>query len=181
MSTKENRIEQVIREYLLDEVSLKKIPDPKLEFGYQFTFPPGKDPSGRSIGQNMAVLKPKNKGILIISLGTQISPPHVEALNSLEDQKKRQFFIDLQKFLFFKNLLFHIDGKNNRYEISEQVFLGKKSVISKDAFFKKIRKVFSCSAYCQIMLNDHCSGMIKPEDIGKSRDFTSGSGFSLYS
>lgn len=62
MSIKESRIKQLIREYLLDESLLRgKIDDPKLDFGFQFIFPPGKDPLGRQIGRNMVVINPKKK------------------------------------------------------------------------------------------------------------------------
>ena len=47
----ESKIETTIREYLLEEGLLrKKIQDSKLEFGFQFVFPPGQR------GHIMAVL-----------------------------------------------------------------------------------------------------------------------------
>ncbi|MHA1147301.1 MAG: DUF2299 family protein [Promethearchaeota archaeon] len=172
MSIKESKLKYSIREYLLDEQILRgNIKDSKLEFGFQFTFPPGPQ------GQNMAIFQPKNKGLLIISLGTQISAPHVEALNSLGDNKKIQFFIDLRKFLLLKNLLFRIDISNYRYEISEQIFISKNKTITKNTLFKTIRKVFSSAAYTNILLGEHCAGKVKPEDFSKD---SSGGGFSLY-
>jgi len=174
-------IEDLIREFLLEETTIKKIPDKKLEFGFQFLFPPGTDPSGRPVGQNMAVIKPKDKDLVIITLGTQISPPHVEALDSLKDDGKQRFFLDLRKILLIKNLMFRIDVQNHRYEISEQYFVSKKKFLTKNAFYKLVRKVFSCAAYCHILLNEYCSGKIKSEDLSDSRDFISGPGFSLYS
>ena len=83
MSSKESNIKQLIQDYLLDEGLLRgKIPDPKLNFGFQFIFPPGKDPLGRQIGRNMVVIRPKNKNLIVVSLGVQISEPHIRALNS---------------------------------------------------------------------------------------------------
>lgn len=180
MSEKQRKIEPIIREYLLEETTIKKINDPKLEFGFQYTFPPGNDPSGRPIGQSMAVFQPKNKDILIISLGTQISPPHVEALNALEESQRIQFFIELRKLLLAKNLMFRIEGQQFRYEISEQYFVDKRKVISKNKFYRLVRKVFSVAAYCQIVLNDYCSGKMSPDELSKAGGL-SGTGFSLYS
>ena len=175
MSVKESKIKHLVREYLLDEEILRKnIDEPKLEFGFQFTFPPGPK------GQNMVVFKPKSKNLLIFSLGTQISPPHVEALNT-STEKKMHFFIALRKFLLLRNLLFRIDGKNFRYEISEQFFLDKDATLSKDKFFKKIRNVFNSAAYANMLLDETCAGKIKPGDFDKSKDFSSASDFSLYS
>jgi len=171
MSVKESKIKHLIREFLLEEEILRKnIEDPKIDFGFQFTFPPGPR------GQMMAVFKPKPKEILIVQIGTQISEPHQKALNALDD-KKMNFFIDLRKILLLKNLLFRIDVQNFRYEISDQLFLNKSGTLSKNALFKIIRKVFSIAAYCNVMLGEYTSGKVKPEDFAK----TTGSDFSLYS
>jgi hypothetical protein len=182
MSSKEKKIQNLIREYLLDEEALRKnIKDPKLQFGFQFIFPPGKDPTGRSIGKMMVVFQPKGKDLIIISLGTQISKPHVDALNSLKDEKKMSFFIDLRKSFLLKDVYFRIDIQNFRYEISDQLFLKSDGTLSKNSFYNAVRKVFNTSAYSNMILGDYCSGKIKPEDFTKSKEFTSGSDFSLYS
>ncbi|MFW9902210.1 MAG: DUF2299 family protein, partial [Candidatus Thorarchaeota archaeon] len=98
MTNIDSDIKQLIQDYLLDEGLLRgKISDPKLDFGFQFIFPPGKDPLGRPVGRNMVVFRPKNKNLIIVSLGVQISEPHVNALNSLENAKKMNFFMDLRK------------------------------------------------------------------------------------
>jgi len=182
MSNKETNIQRLIREYLLDEGILrKKIKEPKLQFGYQFTFPPGADPMGRPLGKNMAVFQPKDKDLIVISLGTQISKPHISALNSLKENRKMRFFIDLRKTFLLKDVYFRIDIQNFRYEISDQIFIEADEKISKNSFFKSIRKVFNCAAYSNMILADYCSGKIKPEELGKDKEFTSGSDFSLYS
>jgi len=177
MSVKESKIKHMIREYLLEEGILRQnLPDKekKLEFGFQFSFPSGQR------GHMMVVYKPKNKDLLIISLGTQISKPHINALNSLEKNQKLKYFIELRKLFLLKDVFFRIDIQNYRYEISDQIFL-KKGIITKNSFFKSIRRVFTCAAYSNMILADYCSGKIKPEDFDKSKEFTSGSDFSLYS
>ena len=182
MSIKESKIKQLIREYLLDEGLLRgKIDDPKLDFGFQFIFPPGKDPLGRQIGRNMVVINPKKKDLLIVSLGIQISNLHVKALNTLDDVKKMSFFMELRKSFLLKDVFYRIDIKNFRYEISDQVFLDEDGIISKKSFFKSTRKVFNCAAYSNIILGEYCVGKIKPEDILKSKEYPPDSNFSLYS
>ena len=177
MTDSERNIKQLIQEYLLDEGLLrKKIPpdNKKLEFGFQFIFP-----NQPTIAQKMVVIKPKDKDLIIISNPIQISPQQVEVLNSLEDNRKVNFFMDIRKFFLAKDVFFRIDPQNFRYEISDQIFLKRNGTISKNSFYKSIRKVFTCSAYSNMILNDYCYGKIKPEDLTKSKDFTSD--FSLYS
>ncbi|MFX1278138.1 MAG: DUF2299 family protein [Promethearchaeota archaeon] len=182
MSNKENKIKSLIREYLLEEGLLRgKISNPKLEFGFQFIFPPGNDPMGRQIGRNMVVIKPNQKDLIVISLGTQISNPHIDALNSLKENKKSQYFWDLRKYLLAKDLFYRIDIQNYRYEISDQIFLNQNGTVSKNKFFKSIRRVFDASAYTNIMLGEYCFGKLKPDDFMRSKDFSNGSDFSLYS
>ena len=176
MTDTATNIKDLIQDYLLDEGLLRNkitIDEKKLEFGFQFIFPPG------PIAQKMVVIKPKNKDLIIISNPIQISPPQVEALNALEKNGKIYFFIDLRKFFLVKDVFFRIDTQKFRYEISDQMFLKKDGTISKNSFFKSVRKVFTCSAYSNMLLNEYCSGKIKPEDMTKSKDFTSD--FSLYS
>ncbi len=182
MSKNESKIKSLVQDYLLDEGLLRnKIPDPKVDFGFQFTFPPGKDPIGRPIGKKMLVYKPKEKNILVISVGTQISQPHINALNSLDETKKVNFFMDLRKHFLMKDVLYRIDIQNYRYEIIDQYFLPKSEDISKDMFFKGVRKVFNCMAYSNIILGEYCAGKVKLEDISKSKEFSTGSDFTLYS
>jgi hypothetical protein len=182
MTDKESKIKLLIQEYLLDEGLLReKISDPKIDFGFQLVFPPGNDSTGRPVGRRMVVLKPKNKDLIVISLGTQISKPHIDTLNSLKDNRKMQYFWDLRKFFLVKDLFYRIDINNYRYEISDQIFLKDNGTVSKNTFFKSIRRVFDGSAYSNIILGEYCLGKIKPEDFLKSKDFAGSSDFSLYS
>jgi hypothetical protein len=87
--------------------------------------------------------------------------------------------MELRKFFLAKDVFYRIDVQNNRYEISDQIFIKKDGTISKNSFYKSIRKVFTCSAFSNIILNEYCYGTTKPEDGSKSDEFTSN--FSLYS
>lgn len=182
MSAKESKIKHLIREYLLDEGLLRKqINDSKLDFGFQFVFPPIKDPAGRQLGRNMLVIRPKNKDFVIISLVIQISQPHIDALNSLKENRKTKFFMDLRKYFLMKDLFYRLDLQNYRYQISDQIFLKEDGTISKNSFYKSIRHVFDGAAYSNLILGEYCIGLIKPEDFMKSKEFTPDSDFSLYS
>ncbi|MHA1459225.1 MAG: DUF2299 family protein [Promethearchaeota archaeon] len=99
MTDKANNIKSLIQDYLLDEGLLRnKIPinDKKLEFGFQFVFPPG------PIAQKMVVINPKNKDLIIISNPIQISPPQVEAIRSSSKEtglsRKIPFLRVLERF-----------------------------------------------------------------------------------
>jgi hypothetical protein len=173
MSEKKIKIKSLIRKYLLDEGLLREnLPDPKsqFDFGYIFSFPPGQQV------QRMSVFKPKNKNFIIIIIRTQISKQHIEALNSLKDNKKMQFFEDLRKFFIIKEIFFRIDVQNYRYEINDQLFLKKDGSVSRNSFFKSIRRIFYNYMYSNIILSDYCSGKIK-----SSKELPSSFDFSLYS
>jgi len=179
MSGNKINIKQLIQEYLLDEgISITKIPDPKLEFGFSFFFPPGNLPNGMQRGKSLNVLKPKGKQFIIFSIGTQIGDAHIHALNSLEAEKKNQFFLSLRKITLLKNLMLGLDVENNRFQINEQYFLRKDKIISKNTFFKNIRRILTCTEYCIILLNEYCAGKVKMGDLS---DPSFKSDFSLYS
>ena len=180
MTNDAQNLETLIREYLLDEGLLRKrIEDENLEFGYQFVFPPVKEGSGQKV-QNLVVYQPKKKDLIIISIGTQISKPHIEALEEGKERKIR-FFVELKKLLLFKDLYFRFDINNYRYEISDQIFFSKDKLLSKNEFFDSVRKVFNIQAYSNLLLLEFCSGKINQEDFEKTEKFEPGPGFSLYS
>ena len=175
----ELKIKELIQEYLSQEGLLKEnLVDPKIEFGFKFIFPPV------PMGKIMFVVKPKtkNKDLVVITIGTQISEPHINALNALESSKKLQYFLDLRKFFLLKDVYFRIDLDEHRYEISDQIFVEKDISITKNDFFNSVRKIFNCDAYSNIILEEYCSGKIKPESFIKTKELSSGSSeFSLYS
>ena len=176
-----NKIEDIIREYLLDEEILrKKLQNNEVEFGFQFVFPPVHPQEEFKKSQSMVVFQPKKKkDLLIVSIGTQISPAHVEALQKNKNGEIL-FFKELKKFLHLKNVFFYLDMKNHRYEISDQIFLTN-NFISKNDFFLLIRRIFNIQAYTNLMLLDFCSGEIKAEYYEDSTKYDTGSHFSLYS
>lgn len=163
MSSKESKIEVLIREYLLDLGLLrKKINEPKLDFGFQFVFPSGVGPTGKPIGRGFVVTKTKKKDFIEISCIAIISPKHIELLQ--KEGKKQHFFIELQKYLLSRNFFFHLDAKNNRYSIIDNIFLQKNGTISKNLFFKSVRKIFTSMVYSIVLLNEICENVINLDD-----------------
>ena len=165
------KTEKIIQEYLLDEAIFRnKIKNTNIDFGFQFSFPPG------SKGHPMSVTNPKGKDFILISVGIQISKPYIKALDSLKDNKKMLFFKELRKFIIFKNIFFRIDIQNHRYELFDQLFIKKDGTISKNSFYKRIRNLFNCTQYSNLMLDDFCSGQVKHEGINR----TIGTDYSFY-
>ena len=170
MSVKENLTKRIIRKYLSDEDLLtKEVSDPRFEFGFQFGYPPS------SKAYPMSVVKPKKKDFVVISIGIQMSNQRINALNSLKDNKKQDFFTYLKKFFIVKNVFFGIDAQNFRYEISEQIFLNENGKVSKNSLFKAIRTIFNCAAFSNIIFEQYCSGKVTEEFTGLE-----GKDFSLY-
>jgi len=166
MSKVKINIKDLIQDYLLDEGILReKLKDPKLEFGYLISFPPG-----LNNGHKLNVFMPKNKDFIIISLGTQINENHVNALNSM-GEKKTIFFLSLRKLFLSKDVFFRIDIQNNRFEISDQIFLKKNNTISKNSLFKGIRRVFNVAMYANTVLQEFCMGKISQDDLDSGSNF----------
>ena len=165
------KTEKIIQEYLLDEGILRKtLKNPNIDFGFQFSFPPG------SKGYPMSVTNPKGKDSIIISVGIQISQSHVKALNAVKNNKKMIFFQELRKFIILKNLFFRIDVQKYRYEFFDQIFIKIDGNLSKNSFYKRIHNLFNCMQYSNLLLDEFCSGQVKPEDFKR----TVGVNFSLY-
>jgi len=166
MSTKESKTKVLIREYLLNEGHLREnLKDPKLDFGFRFEFPKGKTSDGKPTGRSFVVVRPKKTDFIEISSSTKISPEHIKALDSLKDMKKEQFFSDIRKLFFLQNVFFQIDFKNYRYAVIDRIYLTRNGTVSKDFFYRIIRKLFNCVVYSIILLHEYTSGKVKPEDF----------------
>ncbi|MFW9938690.1 MAG: DUF2299 family protein [Candidatus Thorarchaeota archaeon] len=170
MSIKKMNLENVIRDYLLDEGLLrKKLQGADIDFGFVFSFPTGPK------SQNMSVVKPKNKNCIFIIIKTQISKKFINLLNSFEGNKKLQFFNSLRKFYLIKEIYYKIDTQNFIIEINKQIFPNMDGNISKNTLFKAIQKVFYCYVYSNLLLEEFCL----KEDISDKK-LDSEFNFSLY-
>lgn len=162
---KSKKAEELLVRYLKEENLLrKKISNPKIEFGYVFGFPPGQKQ------QSMQVVHLKESDYIVISLGIQIPDVFTQALRAIEPQKKNQFYLDIRKFLLAHNFLFRFELALNRYNISDQLFFKEGGNISKDKFFKSVRKIYNAFQYCTLLLEEYCMDKVdkkylKPNDL----------------
>ncbi len=174
-----NILEESIREYLLDEGLLQNsINDSKIKFGFQFTFPPLSKQSLQK-SNSMIVFQPQNKDLLIVSIGTQITKPYINALKKSKDGEVN-FLMELKKLFLIKNVFFRLDKDNYRYEISDQVFINQHEIISKNNFFVIIRNLYNVYAYSNLLLSDYCTIKINPNDLSRTQRFNTSPGFNLY-
>lgn len=169
---KTKKVEDLLVRYLKEEnVLRKKITNPNYEFGYTFGFPPGQQQ------HPLQVVMPKGKDYIAISLGVQIQDVFIKALDAIKPQKKIQFYNDVRKFLLQHNFLFRFELALNRYQIIDQIFLEEGKEISKDRFFKSIRKIYNSSLYCHILMEEYCidkldKKYLKPTDLTDSHFYT---------
>ena len=154
----EDKLKNVIKEYLSNTELKETLHDDKLELGFRFLFPKGKNPDGKPLGRPFTVVKEMKKDILEISSNVSISKQHVDAFDSMEKGAKQKFFKNLAKVFHLKEVFFNIDLQNNRYAIIDNIFLNKGEIIVKNTFYNSIRKVLGCIIYSIIELQDFCSG-----------------------
>ena len=152
----------LIREYLLDENLLRgQIKDANLDYGFNFVFPAGTDPKGRQKGRTFTVVKPKGKDFIEISSPTIISPEHQTKLKD----KKKHFFAALHKYLLSKNFFFNLDAKNNRYVLIDTIFLKRDGTVSKNSFYRSVRKIFTSTVYSIVLLKEFCEDVLDLDDV----------------
>ena len=153
MSFNISKIENLIRDYLLEEGILKeKLDSENFDFGFIFSFPPGPK------SQNMSIYKPKNSNNIFITIRFQLSEEKVRILNSLKEDQKIRLLNEIRKHFLIKEIYFSIDNQKMIIEIYEQIFPQKEKLISKDSLFKRIRKVFYCFIFSNIMIEEYCRG-----------------------
>ncbi len=165
MSEPKSKLKSIIREYLSETELKETLHDPKLDLGFRFIFPKGKNPQGKPIGRPFTVIKSKKKNILEISSPVVISEEHIKILNSTDKRAKDKFFRKLTKTFLLKEVFFNFNLQNNRYVIIDNIFLNKNKVISKNTFYNSLRKVFGCTIFSILELQDFCSGEFDISDL----------------
>ena len=157
MSNDKNSVEDLLRDYFLEEGILKnKIDSPKFDFGFIVSYPSGPK------SQNLSIYKPKNMNGIFITIRFQISQEKANNLNSLKGNKKHQFFADLRNFLLFREVFFKFDLQNLIIEIHEQIYPNAKGFISKNSLFKLIQKVFYSYVFSNLLLEDYRKDKKRP-------------------
>mgnify|MGYP006282322335 CR=1 FL=1 len=162
-------LEERIVDYCLEEGILqKRLPEnDKVKWGYNIEFPP-KNPKPRK----MSVIQPAGRKFIVIQLGTQISEEHLKMLKkSKKPNANLVYFEVVKRMLLSRNLLFHIDAKNNRFMISDQIY---KDAITMDFFYRTIRKVFNAGLLSNLLLIDLIKGNLRTKDSARSEPTSSG-------
>lgn len=165
-------LEEKIIDFCLDEGILRqRLPDnDKVKWGYNIEFPPN-NPKPRKI----SILQPAEKKFIVIQLGTQVSKEHLEILKKKDKTPQPQtllvYFELIKRMLISRNLLFHIDMKNHRFMISDQIY---EDGITQDFFYRTIRRVFNAGLLGNLMLIDIIRGNIKPKKFEKSKGNSDG-------
>ena len=168
MSIKKTNLENLIRDYLLEEGILKeKVASSDFDFGFIISYPQGPK------SQKMTIYKLKNKNSIFITIRIQFSEKHANALSSLKDNKKFQFFNDIRKYFLIKEVYFKIDIQNFMFEIYELVYPDIDGTVSKDTLFKRIQKIFYCFVFSNLLLEEYCSGKeISSKKLGPEFDLS---------
>ncbi len=152
MSSKETKIKALIQEYLLDEGILREnIKDPKLEFGFKFEYPPGKDPSGKPIGKPFTVAKLKKKDRLDISINVGIDPKTAKML----EPRKTELFNDLKKLFLSMHVISNINAINYRYNLIDIIYLDDNNLVSKNTFYKSVRLLHDAAIHSFIIIGEY--------------------------
>jgi len=162
-----SKIENLIRDYLLEEGILKeKLSNVDFDFGFVFTYPPGLN------RQNISIYKPKKSNTIFISIRYQISEDKAQILNSLKQDQKNQLFYDLRRYFLIKEVYFSIDIQKMIIEIHELIYPQKEKLISKNSVFKKFQKVFYCFIYSNLIVEEYCLGKQRAADDFNSTLFS---------
>ena len=163
----EKRLKNILRKYLSSGTIIgPEIKDPKIDFGFRFSFPKGKDKQGKPMGRPFILVKEKKWDYFEISSPTTIAPNHVKIMDSMKENKRKQFFSDLIKVFNLKGHLYDIDIPNKRFAVIDVYFLEDNKDISKNEFYRIMRNIFGTIVYSVTLIQEYCAG---PGDISPSR------------
>ena len=153
-------LEEKIRTWLMEEDALlEKKFDENADFHYIIEFP--KD-------NIMDVVKPRNKDAVVIACATQVSPEHINLMNSSTPENRKDFLFDLQfginSYLVDfdlnvnKDILRHFVVTNTVYEDG----------LTKNEFMSTINRVFKSKIFCIFLINKRF-GSVQP-NINRSNE-----------
>ncbi|MCF2138697.1 MAG: DUF2299 family protein [Candidatus Lokiarchaeota archaeon] len=147
-----SELEEKIRDWAIDEGILGKPlpPNPKVNFGYELTFPPNSPKPMR-----LMVIQPKATKAISIQIATQIAKPHVEEIQKSDPQGLLKFFFIFKRYMLMQNLLYNVDANNARYIILDNIY---PDGLTENQFYQSIRKVFNANVYINMQLIDFISG-----------------------
>jgi len=145
-------VEKKVKEWCTDEgiFKIKRPTDSKAEFIFDLTYP-----FNHPQPMHFLIVLPKEKDHVKIICGTQISPPHLQCLKKAEIAQR--FFQGFTKTMLILQVLHSIKQENNVptfWELSDEIYLDG---LTKNEFFKVLRKIFFATISAIILLNELCT------------------------
>ena len=134
--------EKTIKEWIVDEgIFREKKVDDEADFHFIIEFP--KD-------NIMDLVKPKGKDFLVIACATQVSPQHLDLMNTASSKEKSEFLLDLNMDInrFLVDCQLAVDQGSNllqQYVITYQIF---EDGITKNYLFDSLKRVFKAKIQC---------------------------------
>jgi hypothetical protein len=137
-----------LKDWAIDEgiMSIKLPQDPNLAFGFELKFPPNAPAQ-----KKLLLLGPLGKDFIVLQLGTQMAPEHVEIFQNSPVERQVKFFSEMKKFFYARNLLYNLDAENFRWAVSDQIYYGS---LTKDFFLRTMRSVFNASLYVDEIMGE---------------------------
>ena len=134
--------EGTIKDWIVDEGIFreKKLED-NADFHYIVEFP--KD-------NIMDVVRPKGKDFILIACATQVSPQHLELMNTSSPKERSEFLLDVNMSLnqFLVDVQLAVDQSTNllqQYVITYQIF---DDGLSKNSLYDALKRVFKAKIQC---------------------------------
>ena len=133
---------ETIKDWTVDEgIFREKKLDDNSDFHYIVEFP--KD-------NIMDVVRPKGKDFILIACATQVSPQHLELMNTSSPKERSEFILDVNMSLnqFLVDVQLAVDQSTNllqQYVITYQIF---DDGLSKNSLYDALKRVFKAKIQC---------------------------------
>lgn len=156
-------IENKVKEWCTEEgiFKIKRPNDQNTDFIFDLTYP-----YNHPQPMHFVALVPKQQDHLKIICGTKISPPHLQCLQKVEICQK--FLQNFTKTMLFLQIIHSLKQEKNIpvfWELLDQIYFDG---LTKNEFFKTIRKIYFATVSAIILLNELCS----PGEASKTTGLT---------
>lgn len=158
-------LKNVIEDYLSEADLRETLHDPKVDLCFKFIYPKGKKPQYNPVGGTFMVFKSKEKNYLEISTRVSISKKNIKKFNSMDKIIRDRFFKKIVKTFLLKGYYYSFDLVNYKYVLKDHIFIDENKMISRDKFFKRLRKMNGCIMYSIFEIQDFCSGEFDISDL----------------
>ena len=151
-SLNSKEVEKKIKDWTTMEgiFKIKRPSDQKTDFVIDLMYP-----FNHPRPMNFVVLVPKERDFARILCGTKISPQHLQCLKKPEITQR--FLQSFTKSMLFMQIIHSVKQEKNVpvfWELSEQIYFDG---LTKNAFFKAIRKVYFATVSAILLLNQLCT------------------------